>query len=272
MEQMLSGGAPEARDARVSRSAVQADGVAVMGLYGTIMPRGNLWTQLGIGTALDAWGRELRALADDQSVKAIVLDVNSPGGSVYGLLEAAEDMAYARERKPVVAVANPLMASAAYWIGSQATEVVSTPSGESGNIGVIYVHATYARALEEDGVDVTVFTAGDFKGEGHPALPLDDEARDAIQAQVDRMYGDFVRAVADGRGVSPQAVKTGMGRGRILSAQEAKSERVIDRVERLSSVVARVQRGQARGALQRRRAATNEEVADAVWRSLKERA
>ena len=258
----------EAQSAAVSlRRAAESrsrEGVAILPLNGLLVPRSNIFTEFGLATALDVWGAELRAVADS-AVKAIVLDVNSPGGSVYGLAEAADDMAYARARKPVVAVANPMMASAAYYIGAQATEVVSTPSGLSGNIGVIYVHASFARQLEDAGVDVTVFSAGEFKSERHPALPLTDETRAAIQADINRMYSEFVNAVASGRGVTPADVRNGMGRGRALGASEAKAENVIDRVERIDATVERMQRVQARSAVQRRRAATSESIAGEVW-------
>ena len=183
-------------------------------------------------------GRELRALAADESVHAIVLDMDSPGGLVEGVTEFATEVRRAQERKPVVAVANYLMASAGYWIGASATEVVAAPSAKVGSIGVFSIHDDFSRAREADGVTRTVISAGKFKAA--PSEPLTDEARAATQALVDDAFNQFVNDVAAGRGVSVAAVRNGFGEGRTLSAGPAMAAGMIDQIATLDETIARV--------------------------------
>ena len=110
--------------------------VAVLPLYGTISQRMGMMESMSGGTSAEAFGKYFRAAVADPDVGSIVIDIDSPGGSVYGIEELASEILDARGEKQIVAVANSLAASAAYWIGSAAHEFVVTPSGEVGSIGV----------------------------------------------------------------------------------------------------------------------------------------
>ena len=195
--------------------------VAVLPLYGAIFPKSNLMTQASGATAIGSWIETFEALAADPDVAAIVLDVDSPGGSTAGITEAAARMRPAVEGKPVVAVSNFLCASAAYWIAAQADQIVAAPSSMTGSIGVIAIHESIAAALEAEGVDVTIISAGKFKAEGNPYEELDPEATAELQRVVDEFYAQFVKAVAQGRGVSESDVRSGFGQGRALPATRA---------------------------------------------------
>ncbi|MGH7540867.1 MAG: S49 family peptidase [Gemmatimonadota bacterium] len=223
----------------------QAGDVAVLPLYGVLFPRANLMTEMSGATSLETWSATFRQLVRDPAVSAIVLDVDSPGGLVDRVLETAAEVREARKAKPILAVANTTAASAAYWIASQADEVVVTPSGEVGAIGVFSAHDDVSGLQEKMGVKTTLIWAGKYKTELSPFEPLSEEARAAEQASVDDVYGDFVEAVAKGRGVSVATVRSGFGEGRVANARNAVAEGMADRVDTLDATVARLLRGAA---------------------------
>jgi ClpP class serine protease len=145
----------------------------------------------------------------------------------------------------MVAVANTQASSAAYWLGSQAHEVVVSPSGEIGSIGVYQVHRDASKAFEGAGIRHTLVKAGKFKTEGNPYEPLGDEARDAAQQAVNDYYGMFVSDVARGRGVAAEDVTDGYGEGRQLTAKRAVKAGLADRVATLGQTVSRLASGRA---------------------------
>ena len=150
------------------------------------------------GTSTERLGHQIDAAVNDDSIKTIILDIDSPGGSVAGVPEVADKIFKARDKKPVVAVANSMAASAAYWIGSAAQELVVIPSGMVGSIGVISAHTDVSKFEENQGFKTTLITAGKFKAEGNMFEPLGTEALESIQSVVDEYYDSFVSAVAPG--------------------------------------------------------------------------
>jgi len=227
---------PAARD----RSANVDGAVAVLPIYGTITQRGGWWSE-----SADAIGQALDALIAAKNVGSIVLDIDSPGGSVYGVKELADKVHAARGKKPIVAVANSLAASAAYWIASQADELVVTPGGEVGSIGVFMVHADDSQFWEDMGVKITKIQSGKYKAEGY-CEPLSDEAQAAMQADCDAYYAMFTRAVARGRGVGVEQVRQGFGEGRCVMANAALAENMVDRVATLDAVLGGLTSGQTK--------------------------
>ena len=215
----------------------QVNSVAVMRVFGTIAPRTNMLTNMSGGTTAEALGKQFTDMVNDPQVSAIVLDVNSPGGQVGGIEELSKKIFDARGTKPIVAVANHLMASAAYWIGTAADEIVVTPSGEVGSIGVFAAHQDISAQLEKEGIKVSLIKAGKYKAEANPYEPLSEEARAAIQENVSDIYGSFVDAVARNRGVKPAAVRTGFGEGRVVSAKQAIELGMADRIGTLDEVI-----------------------------------
>jgi ClpP class serine protease len=126
----------------------QVGKVAVLPMFGTISQRPSLMTKYSGGTSAEQFAGAHAALLDDGSVRSIVWEVDSPGGSVAGVPEAAARLVGMRGQKKTVAVSNALMASAAYWLGSAADEIVAAPSSLTGSIGVVAVHEDYSRANE----------------------------------------------------------------------------------------------------------------------------
>jgi signal peptide peptidase SppA len=220
---------------------VTAGGVGILPIFGVLAQRLSLMKAISGGTSTESIGADFQTLRDDPKVKAIVLAVDSPGGSCYGLDELATELRTARGSKPIIAAIDSLAASGGYWLASQADSVSITPGGDAGHIGVITAHDDLTSAAEKLGVKTTLFTAGPFKSEGHPLQPLTDEARAAIQHRVDQAYTRFVRAVAAGRGVTEAAVRTGFGQGRLLSADDALAAGLVDRIEAFDAVIARLE-------------------------------
>lgn len=234
--------------------------VAVIPIYGVIAQRMTLFGEISGGTSTERVAKSLRAALADSSVGSIVFDVDSPGGTVYGVQELASEIMAARGQKPMVAISNSLMASAAYWIGTAADELVVTPSGEVGSIGVFMVHEDWSKFYEEAGIKPTLIKAGKYKAEGNDIEPLSDEARDYIQGRVNDVYDEFVKAVAKGRGVNASAVKSGFGQGRVVGARDAVKMGMADRIETLDETVARMASTRGRNAITSK-AATEAETA-----------
>lgn len=220
----------------------QAQGVAVIPIYGVLANHAGDLRSSG-ATSVDEIRADFRDALANEDVGSIVFDVDSPGGSVDGIEELAAEIRGARGRKPMAAVANVQMDSAAYYLGSQADEVVATPSGRVGSIGVLMAHRDVSKQADTRGEKTTLISAGKYKAEGNQYEPLSDEARAFAQTQVNEYYDMFVAAVAKGRGVTEQAVRTGYGEGRELLAKPAKASGLIDRVDTLENTIRRAGTG-----------------------------
>jgi signal peptide peptidase SppA len=172
------------REAAAARRAATPQGgaVSVIPIYGTISQRMNMMSDMSGGASTEQIGAAFDAAMNNPQVSAIVLDIDSPGGSVSGVPELAAKIKAARGQKPIIAVANTLMASAAYWIGSAADEIVASPSADVGSIGVYQAHVDASEALADEGLKYTLISAGKFKVEGNPYEPLSDDARANLQA------------------------------------------------------------------------------------------
>lgn len=218
----------------------QAGAIAVIPLMGTIWQRAGLACAFCGGTSLDGFRSQFRQALADPGVGAVVIQVDSPGGTVPGVAELSAEIYHARGRKPIVAVADSLAASAAYWVASAAGEMVATPSAEVGGIGVFAAHEDWSRAFERFGIKTTLIWAGKYKVEANPYEPLSDEARAAIQERVDAYYGMFVAAVARNRGVREDEVRSGFGEGRVVGAERARALGMVDRVETMDQVLDRL--------------------------------
>lgn len=219
-----------------------AGSVAVLPLHGVVTQRANVMTEISGGTSTERFGAMLRSYLADAAVSAVVIDVDSPGGSVFGVSELAQEIMRARGPKPIVAVANSLAASAAYWIASAADEIVVSPGALVGSIGVLAVHTDISKAEEMDGVKTTLVTAGKYKAEASEYGPLSEEARAQMQARVDSYYGMFLRDVANGRGVPVSTVRDSYGQGRVATAEEAIRAGMADRIATLDQVLAKLTR------------------------------
>jgi signal peptide peptidase SppA len=176
------------------------EGVAIIPIRGTLMKRFS-WISAASGCSSYAGLGQAatQALADPQ-VKAVLFDVDSPGGTTHGCFELSEALYQMRGGKPIWAVANDLAASAAYALASAADRVLLTRTAGVGSVGVFALHADQSGLDEQAGVKYTFVFAGDKKTDGNPHAALTKSARADIQAEVDREYAMFVSTVARNRG------------------------------------------------------------------------
>lgn len=225
-----------------ARSVARREGaVAIVPLRGVIANRAPLMNDLssGGGASNEAFQRSFIEARDDPSVKAIIIDGDTPGGAVLGTDESAELIYSSRGSKPIIAQVNAFAASAGYWILSAADEIVVTPSGEVGSIGVYTVHEDISVALEKLGVKRTLIGAGKFKGELAPFAPLGEDALAYTQSRVDAYYDMFVGRVAKGRNLTVADVNNRFGQGRMVGAKDALARGMVDRIATMDETLAR---------------------------------
>ena len=202
------------------------NGLAFIPMRGTLVHRnGDPW----YGTrGYDDIRREFDAAVADPDVAGIVFDIHSGGGMVYGNFELAEHIRESRDEKPSLSVVNAGAMSGAYSLGSSAKRMVSTPSGDSGSIGVLTMHVDMSKALEKFGVAISLIHAGEHKVDGNPFNPLPDSVRADMQARLDGMWQKFISTVAVNRGMSEQAVRD--TQARVYQADEAVKIGLVDAV------------------------------------------
>lgn len=211
-------------------------GVMIIPLHGHIVHHGDRFSPLFGEVPISEWADRVEAAVNDEAVAGILLDIDSPGGSHDGVPEAAARLFAMRGRKPIIAVANTLAASAAYWIGTAADKLFVSPSGGVGSVGVLSFHIDESRRLDEEGLTVTVFSGGKYKGEFLPFAPLTEEAKKHEGSIIADIYDDFVGAVAKHRGVSAAYVLANYGDGRVVMANSAVEVGMADGVRTLSNV------------------------------------
>jgi signal peptide peptidase SppA len=222
-----------------SQPADARGAIAILRVYGVLAQRLNVVTKISGGTSMEVLAADLRAALSDTATKAIVLDFDSPGGTVSGTAELGQEIYDSRGVKPIIAQVNSQAASAAYWLACQCDEIVVTPGGRAGSIGVYTIHEDISKMLEKEGVATTMISAGKYKTEGNPYGPLGEEAAATIQARVDQSYTAFVQAVARGRRVRVAAVNDRFGQGRMFGAEELVARGMADRVATLPQTLER---------------------------------
>ena len=209
--------------------------VAIVPINGVIESR-----PMSLGTSPRMISGEFNAAVASRQVDAIVLDIASPGGQSTGILELADTIFEARKTKPVIAFTDDMAASAAYWLGAAAREFWMTESADgAGSIGVFMMHLDESGWLENEGLKLEVISAGKFKLEGAPWAPLSEEAREFYGAEVDKIYGWFVKDAARFRGATQTAVRAGFGEGRVLAGQAVVKANLVDRIGSLDQAIAR---------------------------------
>lgn len=218
---------------RSDKTAVQAvqqrtdDGILILELRGVLM---KFVGSLMEGTSTVFARRMLRAAVADDDVHAIMLRIDSPGGTVSGTeLLAAEVMAAARV-KPVYAYLEDLGASAAYWIASQTSRIAANPTALIGSIGTFGVVWDMSGAAAQAGIKVHVIRAGAFKGAGEPGTEVTPGQLAEWQRLVNQLNDHFVAGVSQGRKLPPATVR-GLADGRLHLAKDAQELGLIDVVQ-----------------------------------------
>ncbi|ALN93814.1 S49 family peptidase [Lysobacter gummosus] len=210
-------------------------GISVLPIHGTLVQRtGGLDALSGL-TSYQSIARRLDAALADESVRGIVLDVDSPGGEAAGVFDLADHIRAARSQKPIWAVANDGAFSAAYALASAADRVYVTRTAGVGSIGVIALHVDQSQKDANAGLKFTPIQAGARKSDGSPHAELTTEARDSIQTEVNRLYELFVLTVADQRGLSADTVRK--TEAALYFGQDAINVGLADRMGTLSDAV-----------------------------------
>ncbi|MBN1105805.1 MAG: signal peptide peptidase SppA [Deltaproteobacteria bacterium] len=202
--------------------------LAILPVVGVLAKRMNLFMAFSGGTSTELLRNDFRDALENPEVMAIVLDIDSHGGTVDGTQALANLIFEARGEKPIVAFANGMMASAAYWIGSAADWIITEETAVVGSIGVVQVHYDYSRADERAGVKRSLIYAGRYKTVGNDTEPLTREARDVLQEGVDTMYSLFVDAVARNRDRGIGEVLENMADGRLFIGRQALDAGLVD--------------------------------------------
>ncbi|MCP4845084.1 MAG: S49 family peptidase [Actinomycetia bacterium] len=183
------------------------DGLAVIPLQGVMLRRPDPIARFFGATDTETIREAVDLATGDRSVGAILLDIDSPGGSINGTPELAAAVRNAAARKPVYAFSAGMMCSAAYWVGSQADALYAAPSARVGSIGVLLPVVDRSEAFAKAGVKVEVFAAGKFKGAGVPGTSLTDDQRAWLQQGVEETWAQFKDAVRSRRDVANGAME-----------------------------------------------------------------
>ena len=218
------------------------DGVAVIPISGVIAKHARLVNGASSprGTSIEQLAAQLREAMEDERVGAILLHIESPGGSVAGLADFADAVYEAGGTKPVVTFAEDLAASAAYWIGSQATEFLANQTADVGSIGVYTVCLDDSREEKARGRDYQIIRSGQHKGVGSLGIPITEENLRQIQTNIDSFFEVFTAAVLRGRAGKISAEQLApIADGRLFVGNEAVEAGLVDGITTLAGAMER---------------------------------
>ena len=202
--------------------------IKVSGILLKDIPSIYYWLGIEMTSYLDVQDQLAEAIGNP-AVKKILLDVDSPGGTVSGVMETGQAIAAAATQKSVTARIDDLGASGAYWLASQASKIIAGPNAEVGSIGVFTVYLDSAAAADKLGVKVHVIRSGEHKGMGVPGAEITAEQIAAVQKIIDGMADNFIKAVSSGRKMDIESVRS-LADGRVFLAGDAKKNGLIDNV------------------------------------------
>ncbi|OCP07977.1 MULTISPECIES: S49 family peptidase [unclassified Ensifer] len=212
------------------------NGVAVVKVDGVLMRNWSIWSFLFGGSAYELLIKDIATAIKDDNIKAIVLDIDSPGGEVTGCAELANAIFEMRSQKPIIAYATGTAASAAYWIASSCSKVIISSTSALGSIGCVMEVSDYSSAREKAGIkDIQIVSSqSPLK---RPDLST-DEGLSTVQAHVDAIAAVFIADVAKFRGVSIKRVSEDFGKGDCFIGQAAVDAGLADEIGSLEAVIA----------------------------------
>ncbi len=206
------------------------NGVAVIDIAGTLTKNPTFMQMIFGGNTMPDMQRLVSEATFDNAVNAIMLRIDSPGGTVAGVSDLADSVYAARKRKPVYAYISDMGASAAYYVASQADVIYCDADAMVGSIGVYLVVPDFSKMAEADGIKINVVKAGDMKGAAVPGTEVTDTQLAEFQREVDQLNETFVDAVARGRGWSADRVSK-LNDGRVHVGVHAKALGLVDGVK-----------------------------------------
>lgn len=225
-------------DTKGIESLLDEGGVRVQGGIARVPVRGPLVKSVGFIEAILGFSsttdiqRMVEDAASDESVKQIVLEIDSPGGSVSGMAELADAIYSARDVKPVIAQVDGVAASGGYWAASQANEIFMGRMDMVGSIGVRLMLYDFSQMFENEGIEAIPIDTGEFKSAGAFGTEITEAQREDFQRTVDKYFDGFVDAIMRGRGMSESSVRE-VGDGRVFVGQEGVDLGLADGIQTL---------------------------------------
>ena len=223
-------------DAKDQRVATTNKGVAVIPIVGSMSHRSTGIEAMSGMTSYSTLQRQFEAAFNDPNVGSILMDIDSPGGSVAGAFDFRDYLMSKKGTKPVYALARDAMCSAAYLIGSTADKVYATQTARVGSIGVVAMHTDASGKMEKEGLKPTFISAGKFKTAGNPYEKLEGEKLKYLQDSVDESYDMFINAVADARGIDKKVIRD--TEARVYGGKKAVEIGLADGIRTYESVIA----------------------------------
>lgn len=225
------------------------DGVAVLQVGGVMAKRANMFMDISGGTSTQLAARDLLQAAADPAVHSIIQVYDTPGGTVDGTQAFANTIRQVGAIKPVIALADGLMASAGVWAGTAASQIyIADTTTGVGSIGVVSQHVDLSGRDAKEGIKRTEIFAGKFKRIASDTGPLTEAGRQSIQDSVDYTYSLFVQAVATQRRVSVDQVLQDMADGRMFIGEQAINAGLVDGVATLDELIAKLNQDRSRSA------------------------
>ena len=224
----------EAKDQR--EASTTAKGIAVIPIIGSMSHRATGIEAMSGMTSYATLQKQFEAAFNDPNVSSILMDIDSPGGSVAGAFDFRDYLMSKKGTKPVYALARDAMCSAAYLIGSTADKVYATQTARVGSIGVVAMHTDASGKMEKDGIKPTFISAGKFKTAGNPYEKLEGEKLKYLQDSVDESYDMFINAVADARGIDKKVIRD--TEARVYGGKKAVEIGLADGIRTYESVLA----------------------------------
>ena len=223
-------------DAKDQRVATTDKGVAVIPIVGSMSHRSTGIEAMSGMTSYTTLQKQFEAAFNDPNVGSILMDIDSPGGSVAGAFDFRDYLMSKKGTKPVYALARDAMCSAAYLIGSTADKVYATQTARVGSIGVVAMHTDASGKMEKEGLKPTFISAGKFKTAGNPYEKLEGEKLKYLQDSVDESYDMFINAVADARGIDKKVIRD--TEARVYGGKKAVEIGLADGIRTYESVLA----------------------------------
>ena len=223
-------------DAKEQRAVATSKGVAVIPIVGSMSHRATGIEAMSGMTSYSTLQKQFDAAVNDPNVGSILMDIDSPGGSVAGAFDFRDYLMSKKGTKPVYALARDAMCSAAYLIGSTADKVYATQTARVGSIGVVAMHTDASGKMEKEGLKPTFISAGKFKTAGNPYEKLEGEKLKYLQDSVDESYDMFINAVADARGIDKKVIRD--TEARVYGGKKAVEIGLADGIRTYESVIA----------------------------------
>ena len=223
-------------DAKDQREAITNKGVAVIPIVGSMSHRSTGIEAMSGMTSYSTLQKQFEAAFNDPNVGSILMDIDSPGGSVAGAFDFRDYLMSKKGTKPVYALARDAMCSAAYLIGSTADKVYATQTARVGSIGVVAMHTDASGKMEKEGLKPTFISAGKFKTAGNPYEKLEGDKLKYLQDSVDESYDMFINAVADARGIDKKVIRD--TEARVYGGKKAVEIGLADGIRTYESVLA----------------------------------